>query len=117
MQDRPWLTGDGGRETGEKLFSVHNGEPPFVGNDGADTFESPVRTGQNPKNDGAPPSSESIKLTVQRSSPVGVASLMGAVGGPVMERLSLSEGPGNGGENCTNIVAREYISAGKSVCL
>jgi hypothetical protein len=39
----------------------------------------------------------------------------GAVGGPVMERLSLAEGPGNRGEGCTNIVARKYVSAGKSV--
>ena len=48
---------------------------------------------------------------------MGVASLMGAVGGPVMERLSLAEGPGNRGEDCTNIVARKYVSAGKSVQL
>jgi hypothetical protein len=46
----------------------------------------------------------SRELAVQGSSPVGVAplmgvaSLMGAVGGPVMERLSLAEGPGKRGE-------------------
>jgi hypothetical protein len=68
-----------------------------------------------PEHEGAPSSSEPIRLTVQRSSPVGVASLMGAVGGPVVERLSLSEGPGNGGGNLTNIVARKYGSAGNSV--
>jgi hypothetical protein len=32
-----------------------------------------------------------------------------------MERLSLAEGPGKGGEKATNIVARKYVSAGKSV--
>jgi hypothetical protein len=32
-----------------------------------------------------------------------------------MERLSLTEGPGSGGKKFTNIVARKYISAGKSV--
>jgi hypothetical protein len=48
---------------------------------------------------------------------VGVASLIGAVGGLIMERLSLAEGPGNGGEGCTNIVAKKYVSAGKSVLL
>jgi hypothetical protein len=36
MQDRQWLTGDRGRETGEKLFGVHDGDPPFVGKDDAD---------------------------------------------------------------------------------
>jgi hypothetical protein len=35
MQDRRWLTGDGGRETGEKLFRVHDEDPPFVGSDDA----------------------------------------------------------------------------------
>jgi hypothetical protein len=30
------------RETGEEMFSVHDGEPPFVGKDDADTFESPL---------------------------------------------------------------------------
>jgi hypothetical protein len=34
-----------------------------------------------------------------------------------MERLSLAEGPGNRGEDCTNIVAEKYVSAGKSVRL
>jgi hypothetical protein len=48
---------------------------------------------------------------------MGAASLMGAVGGPVMERLSLSEGPGNRWENCTNVVAKKYVSAGKNVQL
>jgi hypothetical protein len=30
MQDRRWLTGDGGRGSDEKLFSVHDDDPPFV---------------------------------------------------------------------------------------
>jgi hypothetical protein len=41
----------------------------------------------------------------------------GAVGDLRMERLSLAEGPGNRGEGCTNIVAKKYVSAGKSVWL
>jgi hypothetical protein len=32
-----------------------------------------------------------------------------------MERLSLSEGPGNEGEKIANIVAKKHVSAGKSV--
>jgi hypothetical protein len=32
MEGRPG-TGDGRPETGEKLFSVHDGDPPFVGDE------------------------------------------------------------------------------------
>jgi hypothetical protein len=32
------------RGTGEEMFSVHDGEPPFVGKDDADAFERPVET-------------------------------------------------------------------------
>jgi hypothetical protein len=42
MQDRRWLVDDRRRGTGEEMFSVHGGEPPFVGKDDADTFESPL---------------------------------------------------------------------------
>jgi hypothetical protein len=35
MQDRRRPTGDRGRETGKKLFSVHDGNPPLAGSDGA----------------------------------------------------------------------------------
>jgi hypothetical protein len=34
-----------------------------------------------------------------------------------MERLSLAEGPGNEEGDCTNIVAKKYVSAEKNVPL
>ena len=46
-------------------------------------------TGYFPPNKGAPSSSEPVRRTLCGSSPVGIASLMGAVGSLGMERLFL----------------------------
>jgi hypothetical protein len=72
-------------------------DPPFVCKVRLMHLRARRGLGNLPKKEGAPSSCEPIRLTVRRSSPAGVASLIGAVGGPVMERLSLSEGPGNEG--------------------
>jgi hypothetical protein len=40
MQGSPWPTGDGGRETGEKLVQRSCDDPPFVSVDAAENFDS-----------------------------------------------------------------------------
>ena len=40
MQGSPWPTGDGGRETGEKLVQRSCDDPPFVSVDAAENCDS-----------------------------------------------------------------------------
>jgi hypothetical protein len=83
-------------EAGEML-NVHDGEPPFVGEDGVDALESPLRAEHPPKK-----VMRSIIVRAENTDRARVIAggrrfAYGRGLGLRMERLGPAEGPGNRG--------------------